>query len=812
MSDDRDRYEAYYAARLWSLLPGLYRTLDSDDDEVPGPLRELVGRVGTEMAVVRRSIDRLWEDQSIETCDDWLIPYIGEILATNIVAGLDARAQRLDVAKTIYYRRRKGTLAILEEITADITGWNARGVEFFTRLARTRHLFDPEIGPEIGAEITAGPDQAVIEGLRGARSLTARGGFADLRHATAATESATAFDEFFHTADFRRGADRSGWHGISKLGIFLWRLRSFDCPPTTPVEHPLCPGQFTFDPTGREIPLFASDMRDKDQYGDAWVTPDEWMLPTPIGRPLLMQESARLYPASLAVLQVSGPLEDILPPAAVDIDPERGRLRLLAPLPAGAVPRVRYHYGFSSEIGAGPYDRRALGETLPAVVTPQRPPVSGGGTALATALGGLPAAATATVPIADSLTYEGPADLAAVENLLLQGGQNQRPVIRRNATPWVLTGASPTARLMLEGLLLSGGDIVLRGTFDTVELFCSTLDPGEALDASGAVPRSLDDRPLTPATLWIEGVVNTVRLRRSIAGPIRTRGPGKILHIELIDSIVQGVRTSGFGAFATAEIADPRHLAIRWKNGSDPLTAFLRAGFAAPLQAALAAYDPAMPPDAALTGLLVGGLNAAQAVSPLYTAARFAHLPLPPDLVAAALAGPTGPALARVNRLLLEAAYPVALAPASVAGVEAELGLERSTCLGAVFAHRVSASESLMAGFARATDIQHGCVRFSGYGVGSRLHQPYESVAVRASAALFVSQRFGEPGYAQLSRYADREIAHGEPGASVLAGAQDGSEMGAFARERNAVKERGLQLKLREYMPVGLTPVLIYAT
>ena len=804
MSEDRDRYEAYYAERLWNLLPGIYRSLDSDDDAVPGPLRELVGRVGTQMAVVRRSIDRTWEDQSIEGCDDWLIPYIGEMLATNIVAGLDARAQRLDVARTIYYRRRKGTLAILEEITANITGWNARAVEFFTRLARTRHLFDPEIGVD--------PAQAVIEGLRGARSLTARGGFADLRHATAAAESATAFDEFHHTADFRRGADRSGWHGIPKLGIFLWRLKSFDCPLTTPVEHALCPGQFTFDPTGREIPLFADDVRDKDQYGDAWVTPDEWMLPTPIGRPLFVQESARLYPNSLAVLRVSGPLEDVLPLSAVEVHPDRGRLRLLAPLPAGAVPRVRYHYGFSSEIGAGPYDRRALGETLPAVVTPLQPPASGGGNALATALAGLPAPATATVPIADSLTYAGPADIAAIENLLLQSGQNQRPVVRRNGSPWVLTGASATARLTIDGLLLSGGDIVLRGQFDTVELFCTTLDPGEALDASGAMPRSLDDRPLVPTTLWIEGIVTTLRLRRTIAGPIRTRGPGKILRIELVDSIAQAVRTTAFGAFAAADIADPRHLAIRWKSGNDPLTTFLRGSFAAPLQAALTAYNPATQPDAALIGQLVGGLNAAQGLDPLYTVPRFAHLPLPPDLVAAAQAGPTGPALARVNRLLLEAAYPVALAAASVASVEAELSLERSTCLGSVFAHRISASESLMAGFARASDIQHGCVRFSGYGLGSRLHQPYESVALRGPAALFVSQRFGDPGYAQLSRYADREIVNGDPGASVLAGAQDGSEMGAFARERNAVKERGLQIKLREFMPVGLTPVLIYAT
>src|SRR5450759_4550733 len=120
--------------------------MDAMADGSVGPLRELVVRVGTEIAVLRRGIDRTLENQSIEGCDDWLIPYIGDILSTHLVAGLGGRAQRLDVAKTIYYRRRKGTLAILEELAADITGWNARAVEFFTRLGRTRHQYDPAIG------------------------------------------------------------------------------------------------------------------------------------------------------------------------------------------------------------------------------------------------------------------------------------------------------------------------------------------------------------------------------------------------------------------------------------------------------------------------------------------------------------------------------------------------------------------------------------------------------------------------------------------------------------------------------------------
>src|ERR1700759_2902359 len=103
-----DPYRIYYADKLWSLLPAIYRTLDTDQFNANGPLRELVNRIGAQAANVRRNIDRLWEDQSIESCDDWVIPYIGALLATNLVPGLDPRGQRLDVANTISYRRRKG--------------------------------------------------------------------------------------------------------------------------------------------------------------------------------------------------------------------------------------------------------------------------------------------------------------------------------------------------------------------------------------------------------------------------------------------------------------------------------------------------------------------------------------------------------------------------------------------------------------------------------------------------------------------------------------------------------------------------------
>ena len=71
-----DHYDVYYADKLWALLPAVYRAEDTAEFGAKGPLRELVDRVGVTAAALRRSIDRLWEDQSIETCDDWVIPYI----------------------------------------------------------------------------------------------------------------------------------------------------------------------------------------------------------------------------------------------------------------------------------------------------------------------------------------------------------------------------------------------------------------------------------------------------------------------------------------------------------------------------------------------------------------------------------------------------------------------------------------------------------------------------------------------------------------------------------------------------------------
>lgn len=844
MPDDRGHYEIYYADKLWKLLPAVYRSADTSVLGKNGPLRELVNRIGAQAAILRRSIDRLWEDQSIETCDDWLIPYIADLLATNLVASLDARGQRLDVAKTIYYRRRKGTLAILEEIAADITGWDARVVEFFRRMGRTRHEFDPEIGlPSATDDPVGNRALQLTEGLVGPLTNTAIGGWANLRNIYGASKAQTAFDEFFHTADFRKGRGQVGWHNIPRLGVFLWRLKSF--PPNgaesveqiTPVPVLNSPDDYSFDPTGREVPLFAVSSR---AFGDNWISPQEWQLPTPIARALLRAaladpvaeplyavidpvDGVTLHPNSLGVFTKPGSFYELIDASQVTaypeapntthevmIFPECGRLRILHP-PLNGPLSVTYHYGFSSTIGAGLYDRRLLGQQPNASPDPA-PPVTGGGSALAAPLGGV--VPVGTVTIGDSLTYDMvTTNVAGIQQVTIIAENTTRPVIRPpspNTTQWTFSGTG-SSRLVLDGLFVSGGDIVLSGIFDSVTLTCCTFDPGNSGEST-VFAKSVDGRDLIPTRLWVEGQVRLLQIDRCILGPIRTRANGEIESVTATDSIVQGIRTSDFGPLTVAQLKDPTRLASRLRDARDPLSRFIQGRLSPGTQPQLSVYNSANPPSPALQQALVQDLNALLAGPSLYDANRFALVHLTSATMQRIAQNPTGTDLARLNRMLLEQGYPIELADLSLALSSGVVNLSRCTLLGPANVHRLEASQSIVDDVVLVEDAQHGCVRFSAWTMDSVLPRQYESVKIPPYAPLFTTRAFGQPGYAQLLQRVDSAIVSGLPGATISEGAEDGSEMGAFAREKNPIKEHSLLIKYKEFMPLGLVPVVIYAT
>ncbi len=330
----------YYAAKkLWQLIPTVYRSLDVVSLPLdgtlpkPGPLAEIVARIGAEAAVLRRSIDRLWEDQSIESCDDWIIPYIGDLLATRLVACLDARAKRLDVAKTIYYRRRKGTVGLLEQLASDLASRDARIVEFFRRLGRTRHNFDPPIGlVQVSAlldpqrnflELSTAPPPviarpppappippfAVIEGLSGAYTHTPMGGYADLRHRYGAGKTMSSFDEFTHMADFRREAPDGGLPAQHRQARRV-RVVAADL-----SRAAVDPGALRrlHEPAIHVRSRSAGGCRCSAGCGGGAAAsarigslPNEWNLPGRIGQPLFDMRPDKLYP--IRPTQVRSPI------------------------------------------------------------------------------------------------------------------------------------------------------------------------------------------------------------------------------------------------------------------------------------------------------------------------------------------------------------------------------------------------------------------------------------------------------------------------------------------------------------------------
>ncbi|GAA1954754.1 hypothetical protein [Microbacterium deminutum] len=813
-----DAYEERYAAKLWSLLPEHHRAADSETIDAAGPLQELLTRIGWSVADVRRSIDRLWEDQSIETADSWVIPYLADLLATRLVPAMDARGQRLDVFNTISYRRAKGTVQLLERLANDVTGYDVRVIEFFRALGRTRHGLDPAIGrPADSADPVGARRLQQLERLTGPRTGTPAGGWADLRDTLGATLVGTAFDEYHHHADVRIGRGDFGWYSIPKAGFFLWRTVSLGVDRATPVPVAGCAGHYSFDPTGRLIPLFLAARRGANDYGESWLPVPLWQLPTPLTEPLweaildsadpFHADAADTWPLSLSVRPAAGgaPLDV----GQVRVWPEVGRFQVLPGGPADV--EAGYHHGLFSRIGAGPYDRRRPG--IRRAVDPLPRSRIEGGSAIA-----LPGAVAAlsgqgTVIVGDGRTLSATADVPAIRDVAIRAEDGERAVIRAaGGAEWAFTGDG--GRLRLEGLLVSGTDIVLRGDFTEVVISCCTLDPG----GSGALhtppvvwDSAVDGRELVASTLWIEGTIDSLVIDRSITGPIRTRTTGLVDRLTATDSVIQGLPTELAGDLDGLRDADSIVSALRF--GRDPLSAWLAGQLDAATSAAVAAHDENTPVSSATAALVTTALQGIVDGPLIWDAARFHERTLSAATLDAVASPPADAAALRaLNRLLLAEAFPSGLADAALALDAGLTQLDRCTVLGRAYVHRLECSESILDDIAIVRDAQDGCVRFSAWSTGSRLPRRYESVELAPGAPVMVSRRYGEWGYAQLSDGADSAILSGNTSTTptVLSGSRERSEMGVFCRDLASVKDRSLLIKAQEYLPVGVAPVLIH--
>ena len=188
------------ADRLYDLLPAVYRVRDAEHG---APLEALLSVIATELERVERDVAGLAENAFVETCDEWVLPYLADLLGARGVHNLDRRFalnQRARVANTIGYRRRKGTPAMLEQLTRDSSGWPARVVEYFSLLAWNQHL--NHVRPEAHGTV-------------------------ELRSAEKLELVDSPFGSFARTADVRRITSNRGRHNIPNLGLHVWRLESY---------------------------------------------------------------------------------------------------------------------------------------------------------------------------------------------------------------------------------------------------------------------------------------------------------------------------------------------------------------------------------------------------------------------------------------------------------------------------------------------------------------------------------------------------------------------------------------------------------
>ncbi len=356
--------------RLYDLLPVIYRQRDT---ELGSPLRSLLQVIAEQVNVVEDDIAQLYENWFIETCQDWVVPYIADLIGHRLVyeagePGAVTSPQaakrnkilvpRSEVASTIRYRRRKGTLALLELLARDVAGWPARSAEFYQLLVASQHVSHLRLGQ--------------------ARTL-------DVRQGDALDRLEGAFDEVAHNVGVRRLGSRhtTGRHNINNTGIFVWRLKAYQVTRAPAFCVDRVRHHYTFSILGNDAPLFTKTIEEPEPTHVA----DEMNVPEPIRRRALDERTADYYGKGKSIYiwrDGTGrpvPLSHIVAAdlsnwayipqgRQVAVDPRLGRIAFSSRTEPKTGVWVTYQYGFSADIGGGEYQRNLR---LPSGVRLRRP-------------------------------------------------------------------------------------------------------------------------------------------------------------------------------------------------------------------------------------------------------------------------------------------------------------------------------------------------------------------------------------------------------------------------------------------------------
>jgi hypothetical protein len=475
---------------------------------------------------------QLYENWFVETCEDWVVPYIGDLVGYRLPRSLgeiDAPTEdevrrrlgiafpRRAIANTIGERRRRGTIALLADLAADHAGWPAYAVESFPLLALAQS----------------------VAHLRPERARTL-----DLRDGAALARLGTPFEAgWARTPAFggpRSRRTRSRWN-LPDVALFAWRLRSQPLTRAPAFCLDRSRSLYTFSILGNSAPLTIAP-----RAAGGGPVVDDGDMPGFIGRRQLDVGTAELYGPgkSLRIYRDADQhpigVEQIVvadlsawafhpAPDQVAVDPVTGRIAFAPRHAPDDGVWVTYHHGLPDDIGGGEYPRglRPVGERAH-----YRVGSDGDFARIMDAVDRWredrtadPAKADAVIELVDGAAYQEVLDirLAPGDRLELRAADGVRPVVR--LLDWYsnrpdqlrVRGAAdvpdpatddqpagddarpcppPPPRLTLDGLLVVGRSLELLGLLGEVHVRHCTLVPGWSLEH--------DCRPVHPGEPSIE--------------------------------------------------------------------------------------------------------------------------------------------------------------------------------------------------------------------------------------------------------------------------------------------------------------------
>jgi hypothetical protein len=596
--------------RLYQLLPTVYRQQDAKTE---WQLQALLRVIAEQVQGIEDDIKQLYENWFIETCQDWVVPYIGDLIGyqqvheagepddVNTPRAIQRNKiliSRREVANTIRYRRRKGTLSLLKTLTTDVAGWPyVFVVEFYKLLNVTQNINYER--PERGRSI-------------------------DIRDSDALDYMGSPFAREAHAVDVRRITSHlaAGRYNISNVGLFIWRLQLY--PVTRMLAHSVDEegdNSYTFSILGNDEQLYtlpntnaplaefkfplpvslrAFQRHKAEYYGEGnsfqiWTILDpyisgekhdaqrnrhaarkrrrdsKWLADLLADNELQPVDVERIIPANLSNWRHYRPIQ-----GQIAVDPTRGRIVF----PPGHEPEavfVSYHYAFSADIGGGEYHRPLIEPTGAQHYTVAFPEIKADFRTIQEALDTWDSwkkdhpesPRKCVIEILDNGVYTErlDIDLEKNENLHIRAADFKRPIIRLIDYESVDEDAlrisgGQGSRITLDGLLIAGRAISVEDELSEVYLRHCTLVPGWGID--------WECRPQSPekASLILENNGGQrVSIEHSILGSISVEldevreDP---IQIVLSDSIIDATSvdlpaiSNSYGQFAHASLSITR--------------------------------------------------------------------------------------------------------------------------------------------------------------------------------------------------------------------------------------------------------------